>query len=98
MPKDKLGNKLTWKEYVQRWKRGIEGITPLQQVNIQLKGTYILILGLLCGIFITTLNFKQLWWLCLILVAGMFNASMQWVGLYQKKKIFERMYNPEVTK
>ena len=68
MPKDKQGNQLTWKEYLQRWKRGIEGVTPLQQTNIQIKGTYIIILGLCAGIFISILGFKNLWWLMLILI------------------------------
>lgn len=95
MPTDKFGKKLTWKEWLQRWKRGIEGITPLQQANIQIKGTYIIILGLCAGIFITALNIKSLWWLTLILVGGLFNSVMQWVGLYQKKNILERLYNIE---
>ena len=93
--RDKVGNYLTFKQWLQRWKRGIEGITPLQQANIQIKGIYIIILGLSSGIFITALNFKGLWWLMLILVGGLFNTSMQWVGLYQKKKILERLYKPE---
>ena len=96
MPTDKLGNKLSWKEWLQRAKRGIEGITPLQQANIQIKGIYIIILGLLAGIFICFLNIKQLWWLCVILIGGLFNTVMQWVGLYQKKKILERLYGKEV--
>jgi len=93
MPKDKAGNQLTWKEYMKKWRDGIEGITPLQQANIQIRGTYIIILGLCCGIFITMLNIKDLWWLSLILVGGLFNSAMQWVGLYQKKKVLERLYN-----
>jgi len=93
MPKTKAGEQISWKEWLQRWKRGIEGITPLQQANIQIKGTYIIILGLLSGIFITSLNFKQLWWLMLILVGGLFNTAMQWVGLYQKITMLKRLYN-----
>ena len=95
MPTDKFGNKLTMKEWLQRWKRGVEGITPLQQTNIQLKGIYIIILGLLSGIVISIIGFKNLWWLMLILIGGLFNTAMQWVGLYQKKKILERLYGRE---
>ena len=91
MPKTKTGEKISWKEWLQRWKRGINGITPLQQVNIQIRGTYIIILGLLCGIFICCLNIKDLWWLMIILIGGLFNSAMQWVGLYQKKQVFLRM-------
>lgn len=91
--KDKAGNYLTFKQYMQRWRSGIENVTPLQQVNIQIKGTYIIILGLCCGIFITCLNIKSLWWLTLILVGGLFNTVIQWVGLYQKKMVFKRIYD-----
>jgi len=37
MPKDRYGNKLTWKEFISRWKEGIEGITPSQRIKTQLK-------------------------------------------------------------
>jgi|TARA_Y100000310_G_scaffold159030_1_gene158454 hypothetical protein len=97
MPKDKAGNKLTFKEWMQRWSRGIEGITPLQQVNIQLKGTIIIILGLLCGIVISILGFSNLWWLMIILIGGLFNAVVQWVGQWQKKQILKRLFDvPEI--
>ena len=101
MPKTKSGEQISWKEFGVRWKKGINGITPLQQANIQIKGTYIIILGLCSGIFITCLNIKDLWWLTLILVGGLFNSAMQWVGLYQKKNILKKLYDdsePEFDK
>ena len=90
--RDKAGNHLTFKEWLQRRRRGIMAITPLQQVNIQLQGTYIIILGLFAGIFITALKIKALWWLTLILVGGLFNTVVQLIGLWQKKKIFKGIY------
>ena len=95
MPKDKAGNQLTFKEYLQRWKAGINSLTPLQQTNISLQGIYIIILGLLCGIVISILGFKNLWWLMLILIGGLFNSIMQWVGLFQKKQMLKKMFAPK---
>jgi len=97
MPKDKAGNSLTWKEWLQRWKRGIEGITPLQQVNLQLKGTFIIIIGLCSGIVISIIGIKNLWWLLIILVGGLFNTVVQYLGLWQKKQVFKRLLPPKPT-
>lgn len=90
MPKDKQGNKLTYKEFLSRWKKGIEGITPMQQVKVQIKSTWIMIFGLLAGIVISVVGISRLWWLMLILVGGLGNASVQIISLYQKKKTFEK--------
>ena len=88
--KDKFGNKLTAGEFFSRWKHGLAKVTPLQQVNIQIKGTYIIILGLCAGIFICSLNIKTLWWLMVILVGGLVNTSVQLLGLWQKKVILAK--------
>ena len=88
--RDKEGNYLTVKEWLQRWKRGINNITPLQQTNIQIQGTFIIILGLCAGIVISILGFKTLWWLMIILIGGLFNTAIQLLGLWQKKIILKR--------
>jgi hypothetical protein len=91
MPKDKLGNKLTWKEYGERWKEGIEGITPLQQSSMQLRSINIMLIGLSCGFTITLFNLKNLWWLSIILGGGFFNTSVSWIGTYQRKRALKRI-------
>jgi|ETNvirnome_2_300_1030623.scaffolds.fasta_scaffold06554_6 CHASE2 domain-containing sensor protein len=89
MPKDKAGNKLTWKEYMARWKKGIEGVTVLQQVTLQIRSTYVMVIGLLCGLVVCVIGFKTLWWLSIILAAALFNVGIQMLGLYQKKFALE---------
>lgn len=89
--KDKQGNKLTFKEFMNRWKQGIEGITPLQQARIQLRGTQITLLGILFGIIVTFLALKTLWWVLIILIGALTNTIAQWIGIYQKKLVFERI-------
>jgi len=91
MPKDKEGNELTWKEYGSRWKKGIEGITPLQQKKMQMNSMYIIVLGLVCGLSITLFNFKVLWWLSIVLCGGLFNTLVQLIAVYQNKQALERL-------
>ena len=87
--KDKDGNKLTRKEFMDRWKSGIQSVTPLQQIKIQVRSTIIMLVGILTGIIVTLFNIKTLWWVLIILV-GVFGVTlMQFLGLLQKKKALE---------
>ena len=88
--KDKQGNELTFKEFMARWKDGLTRVTGLQQVKIQIKSTWIMVIGLLAGIFIAILGIERLWWLLIILVGGLGNTLMQLLGLWQKKKLLEK--------
>lgn len=88
--KDREGNKLTFSEFMVRFKSGLEGVTALQKVNLQIWSTIIMLIGILCGIVITALVFKSAWWLTIILVAAGFNTSVQLLSLWQQKKIFQR--------
>jgi hypothetical protein len=94
---DKSGKKISFKEFLQRSKQGLRGITPLQQTNIQIKGTVIIIIGLLMGIFVSIIGIKRLWWLLIILIGGMFNTLIQLLGLWQKKQILLKFEVPMIT-
>jgi len=83
--KDKSGNKLTYKQFMSRWKEGLRGITPYQQTRMQLNSTYIMLIGILCGFVITLFNLRNLWWLSIILGAAFFNTGVSALGLWQKK-------------
>ena len=91
--RDKAGNYLTFKEYMARWRKGIEGITPLQQTNTQLYSTIIILIGLICGIVITIIAIKSYWWLLLVLVGAFGNTIVSYLGLWQKKQILKRLYD-----
>jgi hypothetical protein len=97
--KDKFGNKLTWKQFMHRWKEGIEGVTALQQVKGQIYSTWIIVLGLLFGIIICIIGIRNLWWLLIILVGGLGNTLFQLLGLWQKKNILSgfEIIEKEVT-
>jgi len=83
--KDKDGNNLTYKQFMNRWKEGLKGVTPYQQTKMQLNSTYIMLIGILCGFVITLFNLKNLWWLTIILGAAFFNTGVSALGLWQKK-------------
>ena len=84
--KDRLGNKLTFKEYMKRWKSGIEGITPLQQTITQIYGNWIIILGISLGIIVNlVIRFKHQWyWIEIILAGSMVLTIMQMISILQK--------------
>ena len=89
--RDKLGNKLTWKEYMARWKEGIRGISPLQLAVQQLKGMNIVLIGLLCGIIVCFFNIKNLWWLLIILIGSLYVNVTMYIGTWQKKRALENI-------
>lgn len=86
---DKQGNKLTAKEFMQRWRKGIEGLTPLQTTKTQFHSTKLVILGIILGIIFSLLDFKRLYWLFIILLGSFGITLSQLVAVWQKKKALE---------
>ena len=93
---DKQGNKLTMKEFFSRWRKGLEGVTPYQQTTMQIWSTWIMIVGIICGIVITLFALQTVWWLTIILTGALFNTGVQLLGLWQKKNIL-RNFNLHTT-
>lgn len=91
MPKDKYGNYLNWKEFFSRWRQGIEGITPYQQARMTFYNTWVIVLGLLCGIVVSAFAIKTLWWLEIVLVGALFNTIILQIGNYQKYRILKQL-------
>lgn len=88
--KDKEGNKITTKEFMARWKDGIEGITPLQKIKTQLTATRIQLIGLTCGLVMTIIAYKSLWWVTIVLVGALINTGIQCLGLTQQKNALKK--------
>lgn len=89
--KDKDGKEVGGKEFMSRWKKGIEGVTPLQQIKVQVQSTWIMILGILLGFVIAVFNYHTLWWLGIILFGALGNTTMQLIGLYQKRIMLQQI-------
>ena len=98
MPKDKFGNQLTWKQYMDRWKNGIDKVNPYQQTLIQINSTYIMVFGILAGIVICIIGIKNLWWLLIILTGALGNTLVQLLGLYQKKNLLKLVFEENIQK
>ena len=84
--KDINGNKLKFKEFMKRWREGIEGITPLQQAKTALLGNWIVVSGILSGIIINALvRMKNQWiWVEVILIGSLILVVIQMIGGFQK--------------
>ncbi len=90
MPKDKEGNKLTWKEYMKRWKSGIEAITPLQQTKTSLRGQLLVLIGVLWGLYIVW-QLPDFKWMFLILIGSLVLTVVGYISLWQKYWALERV-------
>lgn len=95
MPTDKFGNKLTWKEFFSRWKKGVESITPQQKVKSEITGTFIILLGLCFSLF-AVIWFREkigllAYGLILIFVGNIVTTGLKWIALRQQKKLFDNL-------
>lgn len=84
--KTKSGEKISFKQFLGRWKKGIEGINALQQTKMQLMGIWITITGILSGIVVNALIRMEniWWWVEIILVGSLIVTGAQVLGIYQK--------------
>jgi hypothetical protein len=89
--KDKKGNKLTGKEFMSRWKDGIQSVTPLQQAKVQVRSTMLILMGILTGIIISIIKIRTMWWILIILIGVFGVTSIQFLGLLQKKRLLENI-------
>lgn len=90
---DKEGNKLTFKQFMARWKEGVNRVTPQQQLDAQIRFTWLTLIGILAGVIVTSLHFATLWWLTIILVASFANTGIGLVALWQKRNMFRTIEN-----
>ena len=83
--KDKEGNKLTYKEFIDRWKKGVGEITPLQKLRTQLIGTRISLTGIFLGICVTLYGWENLWWVAIILIGAFITTGVSYLGIVQQR-------------
>lgn len=87
--KDKSGKEITSKEFMSRWKGGIQAVTPNQINNINIIGNIMVLVGILIGIYVTYLT--KTWWIVVILIGSLVLASMGFLGCIQKYYIFKEL-------
>jgi len=46
--------------------------------------------GVICGLVISIINWRNVWWLTIVLTGALFNTLIQLLGLLQKRNILKR--------
>lgn len=80
--KDKEGNKLSFRQFLGRWKDGVSRATPLQQTRIMLWSFIPVFAGVIWGIVITFM--AGTYWMTLILAGSLPLVSVNFLGTYQR--------------
>lgn len=105
MPKDKRGEIITWKEFFLRWGIGIKRVvvdpTPLEKVNIELRATFINLIGIIICLVVLLIyrnDFFVKWFaygLILIFFSTLIITGLKFFGLREQKKILKSFENGE---
>ena len=67
------------KKFFEKWKQGIDNISPLQQTTSQLIGSIPVLIGFIIGICV-----NKTFWVLLCLIGGLIMVLSQEVGMLQR--------------
>jgi len=93
--KDKKGNRLTTREFLTRWKEGIQNLTPVQRLTNEARGNAISFVGLLVALVALIIYRDKLivsWFaygLILVFLGNAWTTGIKWLGLRQQLKLFK---------
>ena len=76
---------------MNRWKAGIEKVTPLERLQATQKGNWVMLVGYLCGLIVMFLNVMQWWWGIIILAGALCNQAVMMIGVSQQIKAFRKV-------
>ena len=79
------------KEFMRRFKQGVETSSPLDQTKAQLVFTRMTLIGIALGFMVSVYNGKSLWWLAIILGAAFGNTYIQFIATKQKMKQLQQV-------
>jgi hypothetical protein len=88
---DKSGKEVSWKEFKQRWAKGINEVTPIQRLESSIFFQQIMTLGFFLGLCLALYNYKSMWWLAIILFGGLGMNILQYKGLKQQLDAFKNI-------
>ena len=101
MPTTKSGEKITWKEFMSRWKKGIEGMTPVQKVTNELRGTFISLLGYIVSIIAVIWKREAIgllaYGLILIFLGSIISTGLKYIALRQQLKSMKDTTNQSIN-
>ena len=79
------------KPFIERWKEGISNIPPVKLSQIAIRGSWITIIGIIVGIIITTINYKNYWWFVIILSGALINSITAIIGQYKQLWAYQKI-------
>lgn len=87
--KDRSGKWIDRKEFTNRFKTGVQQISPMQQIKVSMFGYLIIYAGIIFGLVST---YKvELWWLFTILCGSGIISLIQGLGMLQKYLIYKNL-------
>lgn len=86
---DKAGNKLTFKQFMSRWKEGMQNVTPLQQLKAQLPSFVLILVGVILGLIVSFVN--GTWWLFIVLIGVLGINAFSFLGTWQKYRMLKKL-------
>lgn len=95
--KDKEGNKLTAKEFLSRFKEGIEMITPVQKLKNEARSTFTMLIGYIVGLVSLIIYrdaFLVSWFtyaLIIIFAGATWSNAIKWMALKGQLKLFQNL-------
>ena len=95
--KDKEGNKLTAKDFLARFKSGIENLTPLQKISNESRGTFTTLLGYIVSLIAVIIMREKIgllsYGLILIFIGSVWNTGLKWLSLRIQVKFLKDLEN-----
>jgi hypothetical protein len=88
---DKEGKEVSWKEFKERYKKGINEVTPMQRLESNIFFQQIMTLGFFLGLCASLYNYKTTWWLAIILFGGLCINIIQYKGLRQQLNVLKNI-------
>jgi len=106
MPRTKSGELISWGEFMKRWKEGIKNVaknpTPIEKVSIELRGTFINLLGILTCLVVLIIyrnEFVVVWFsygLILIFLGSLITVGIKFFALRQQKNFLKNINLGEI--
>lgn len=89
LTKPTTGEKVSVKQFLSEWKKGMQEVTPLQQTIAAQWGQIISAIGVIWGIVFSIMI--HYWWMAVILIGGLVVLATQMLGNWQKKMILKKI-------
>lgn len=100
--KDKEDNKLTFKEFMSKWKEGIMNLTPLQRITNEARGTLISLIGFIVALIAMIIyrdKFIVSWFaygIILVFLGSIWTTGLRYLALRQQAKLLRKIESDSI--